>query len=130
MHGLGCDMLSCCDTLANSHLNLQTGPEVVATDAKCRKQLKYEAVSQTHCFIPLAVETLGTLGKEATAFLKDLGRRIAVQRQMPGSHYSDFLAISRRFLARNRREISTVHITVISRRFLGDLSTRNHRENK
>ena len=47
-----------------------TGPGVVATDAECRKQLTYEAISQTYCFIPVAIE-------EATAFLKDLGRRIA-----------------------------------------------------
>ena len=70
--------VTCCDTLAHSHLNRAvTGPGVVATDAECRKQLKYEAISQTHCFIPVAVETLGALGEEATAFLKDLGRRIA-----------------------------------------------------
>ena len=55
-----------------------TGPGIVATDAECRKQLKYETISQTHCFIPVAVETLGDLGEEAnTTFLKDLGRRIA-----------------------------------------------------
>ena len=70
--------VTCCGTLANSHLNRAvTGPGVVATDAENRKQLKYEAISQTHCFIPVAVETLGALGEEATAFLKDLGRRIA-----------------------------------------------------
>ena len=46
-------------------------------DAECRKQLTYEAISQTHCFIPVTVGTLGAIGEEATAFLKDLGRRIA-----------------------------------------------------
>ena len=45
-------------------------PKVVATDAECRKQLKYEAISQTHCFNTAAVERLGALGEEATAFLK------------------------------------------------------------
>jgi hypothetical protein len=28
-------------------------------------------------FVPVAIETLGALGEEATAFLKDLGSRIA-----------------------------------------------------
>ena len=70
--------VTCCDTLAISHLNCAvTGPGVVTTDAECRKQLKYEAISRTHCFIPVAVETIGALGEEATGFLKDLGRRIA-----------------------------------------------------
>ena len=54
-----------------------TGPGVVATDAGCHKQLKYESISQAHCFIQEAVETLGALGEEATACLKDLGIRIA-----------------------------------------------------
>ena len=70
--------MTCCDTLANSHLNRAvTGPGVVATDAECHKQLKYETISQTPCFIPVAVETLGALDEEATTFLKDLGGRIA-----------------------------------------------------
>ena len=54
-----------------------TGSGVVATDAESRKRFKYEIISQTHCFVPIAVETLGALGEEATAFLKDLGGRIA-----------------------------------------------------
>ena len=40
---------------------------LVATDAECCKQLKCEAISQ--CFTPVAVETLGALGEEVTAFL-------------------------------------------------------------
>ena len=45
---------------------------------------------------------------------------------MPGSHYSDFSARNQRFLgeksAISRREISTVHTTMISGRFLGEKS--------
>ena len=41
------------NTLANSHLNRAViGPGVVAPDAECRKQLKYENISQTHCSFP------------------------------------------------------------------------------
>ena len=70
--------VTCPDTLAQSHLNRAvTGSGVVATDAESRKRIKYEIISQTHCFVPIAVETLGALGEEATAFLKDLGGRIA-----------------------------------------------------
>ena len=70
--------VTCPDTLAQSHLNRAvTGSGVVATDAESRKRFKYEIISQTHCFVPIAVETLGALGEEATAFLKDLGGCIA-----------------------------------------------------
>jgi Reverse transcriptase (RNA-dependent DNA polymerase) len=69
--------VTCPDTLAASHLNRAvTGHGAVANDAEQRKQLKYEAISQTHCFVPVAVETLGALGQEASDFLKDLGGRI------------------------------------------------------
>ena len=64
--------VTCPDTLAPSHLNRAvTVPGVVATDAESRKHTKYENISRTHCFVPIAVETLGALGEEATAFLKD-----------------------------------------------------------
>ena len=81
--------VTCCYTLANSHLNSAvTGPGVVAKDAECRKQLKYEAISQTHCFIPVTFETHGALGEEVTAFFKDLGRRIAATTKCRSSAYS------------------------------------------
>jgi len=71
--------VTCPDTLAPSHLNRAViGPGVVATDAESHKLTKYETISRTHCFVPVAVETLGALGDDATAFLKDLGRRIEV----------------------------------------------------
>ena len=64
--------VTCPDTLAQSHLNRAvTGSGVVATDAESRKRTKYEIISQTHCFVPIAVETLGALCEEATVFLKD-----------------------------------------------------------
>ena len=50
---------------------------MVATDTECHRHLRYEAISQTHCFIPVAVEMLGAIGEEVTAFFKDLGGRIA-----------------------------------------------------
>src|SRR5664279_3005054 len=69
--------VTCSDTLAPSHLNRAvTGPGVVATDAESHKLTKYETISRMHCFVPIAVETLGALGDDATAFLKDLDGRI------------------------------------------------------
>jgi len=41
------------------------------------KRVKYDAISQTHYFVPIAIETFGAFEDEAAAFLKDLGGRIA-----------------------------------------------------
>src|SRR5664279_4136467 len=69
--------VTCSDTLVPSHLNRAvTGPGVVATDAESHKLTKYETINRTYCFVPIAVETLGAIGDDATAFLKDLGGRI------------------------------------------------------
>jgi hypothetical protein len=70
--------VTCPDTLATSHLNKAvTGPGVVASEAELKKCAKYQTISQTHCFVPVAVETLGALGENANAFFADLGGRIA-----------------------------------------------------
>ena len=69
--------VTCPDTLAPSHLNQAvTGPGVVATAAEARKQLKYEVISRTYNFSPIAIETFGALGEEALEFFKDLATRI------------------------------------------------------
>jgi len=70
--------VTCPDTLAQSHLNLAvTGAEAVANDAESHKPVKYDAISQTHYFVPTAIETFGAFGDEAAAFLRDLGGHIA-----------------------------------------------------
>ena len=74
---------TCPDTLAASHLNRAvTGPGQVANDAEQRKKEKYSALSTQYQFVPIAIETLGPVGDEATAFFQDVGRRIiAVTRE-------------------------------------------------
>ena len=72
--------VTCPDTLAPSYLNhAVAGPGAVANVAESRKHAKYAEISQTHYFVPVAVETIGAMGEEATAFLKDLGGRIAAE---------------------------------------------------
>ena len=69
---------TCPDTLAPSHLNLAvTAAGAVANKSESHKRSKYIAIDQTHYFVPVAVETFGALGEEATAFFNDLGGRIA-----------------------------------------------------
>ena len=68
---------TCPDTLAASHLNRAvTGPGQVANHAEQLKIEKYAALSTEYHFVPVAVETLGPIGEEATSFLQELGRRI------------------------------------------------------
>ena len=68
---------TCPDKLAASHLNIAvTGPGQVANHAEQLKIDKYAALSKEYQFIPIAVETLGPVGEEATRFLQELGRRI------------------------------------------------------
>mgnify|MGYP003471411228 CR=1 FL=1 len=77
---------TCPDTLATSHLNhAVVGPGTVAIDAERRKAAKYSALSPMYSFTPIAVETLGALGEEASAFFRELGQRIATATGEPRS---------------------------------------------
>jgi len=68
---------TCPDTLAPSHLNTAiTGQGAVANEAEAKKRSKYACLSPAFDFIPIAVETLGPLGDEASNFMHQLGRRI------------------------------------------------------
>jgi hypothetical protein len=48
----------------------------VANEAEDRKRMKYNTLSTLYMFVPVAVETMGALGEEASDFLHDLGKRI------------------------------------------------------
>ena len=86
---LGWDF-TCLDTLAGSHLNRAVlSPSAVTNDAEHHKTMKYHPMASSYRFTPIAVETLGALGNEASIFFSDLGRRIASVTAEPRS--SQFL---------------------------------------
>ena len=67
------------DTLAASYLpstsiTAGSAAEIAAT----RKELKYTAIATTRTFIPLAFETCGPICSSASAFLRELGRRLTL----------------------------------------------------
>ena len=66
------------DTLAASHLS-KTSQQAggAAESASDRKELKYQELSTSYSFIPIACETLGPMSDKASVFLSDLGRRIS-----------------------------------------------------
>ena len=77
---------TCSDTLAHSHLNKAVqGAGIVATDAESRKKAKYSSLPTTYIFVPIAIETFGAMGTEATYFFNELGRRMADTTEEPRS---------------------------------------------
>ena len=46
--------------------------------AAALKHQKYAALAATHCFVPVAVETLGSWNEEGLSFITELGRRTSL----------------------------------------------------
>ena len=68
---------TCPDTLAPSNSTLAVREAgAVAADAEYKKTQKYSHRSSSHCFIPVAVETLGVFGKEARRFFREVTQRM------------------------------------------------------
>jgi len=68
---------TCLDTLTPSHLSkTMFQARAAASMAEPRKYLKYEDISHTHIFIPVAVETKEAWGSEAMDLIEALGRRL------------------------------------------------------
>ena len=67
------------DTMAASYLS-DTSQTVgaAAERAAARKHDKYQALSASHFFIPLAFETMGPINHEGHGFLSDLGKKLSV----------------------------------------------------
>jgi len=66
------------DTLASSYITqCASSAGAAAEAAAARKHVKYAGIATTHAFVPIAVESMGPLGHEASEFLSDLGRRLS-----------------------------------------------------
>ena len=73
-------------TLAPSHQALAARePRAVAVDGESKKHSKYAHLESSHHFVPVAVETLGTLGPEASSLL-EIARRISLARGEERAH--------------------------------------------
>jgi len=64
---------TCVDSLAASRIGL---PSHAATEAEKRKILKYNEISRSHIFTPIACCTLGSWGEASQKFLRALGKRL------------------------------------------------------
>ena len=68
--------VTCPDAFANSY-ELQATSEagdVVAVAERAEKMTKYETIARTHLFCPIAIETSGVFGPDASAIVRDLPR--------------------------------------------------------
>ena len=75
MHDLGCHGPG---TLAESYLfTTSSSAGGAAESAANRKELKYQLLTNTHTFIPLAFETLGPINSKGVVSLNQLGHRLA-----------------------------------------------------
>ena len=61
----------------------------MAAAAEGKKDAKYSSLPPTHCFSPLAIETMGVLGPKSLALVREIGRRITGESGEPRS--TDFL---------------------------------------
>ena len=69
---------TCLDTFAPSYCAQATQEAgKVAERAEERKVEKYRCLPASHLFCPVAIETLGAVGPQSLALIKDIGRRIA-----------------------------------------------------
>ena len=65
------------DTVAASYLRLSATTAGSAAElASTRKEEKYVALSTNYIFVPIAFESFGPVGLKATAFIRELGRRL------------------------------------------------------
>ena len=68
------------DTFAVSYRSqVMSGAGLVAALAEERKAVKYSHLAPTYLFTPVAMETMGAIGPESRAFLRELGRRVQLE---------------------------------------------------
>ena len=62
------------DTLAESYISATSATAGGAAEgAAIRKELKYQILMASHCFVPLALETLGPINSKGLLFFSELG---------------------------------------------------------
>ena len=66
------------DTLASSYVSVTATRVGGAADAAAeRKSLKYASITNTHIFVPVAIETLGPISSQGLSFLMEISNRLA-----------------------------------------------------
>jgi len=114
--GVGLHMSRHCGHLHRASIAACT----VAVDADDRKRAKYTALCDQYCFVPLAVETSGTLREDAATFFPDIVRPIAVANGESNATTTQFL-FQRLSIAIQRGNAASVVCTASSDGYLEDV---------
>ena len=76
--------VTCPDTLAASYVAGSAGAAGYASEqATARKVQKYQSLASSHTFVPIAVETMGSLSRDSLSLLHALGGRLISAQEDP-----------------------------------------------
>jgi len=100
---------TCVDTYASCHLNCSSiAPGSAANEAEIRKINKYKSMQNDYIFIPVGVETSGTIRKKANSFLHSLGGKLI---QATGEKHSTSFVLQRVSIAVQRGNATSMLAT-------------------
>ena len=75
---------TCVDTFAATHvMRCAQEPSAAAAAAERRKQERYAGLSERYLFTPVAMETTGVVGEEASKLLRNIGGRMSAVPRTP-----------------------------------------------
>ena len=75
---------TCPDTVAPTHLVISSQASgSAALAAESLKRIKYAGLVASHAFVPVAIETLGSWGPEASVLVSEIGRRLEMTQGEP-----------------------------------------------
>src|SRR6267154_2736094 len=98
------------DTLATSHLaNTKLSAVAAAASAAQLKSRKYDELTRTHIFVPVAVETLGAWCQEGHSWLEEIGRRVS---RVTGDQRETFFLFQRLSVAVQKGNAASVRGTL------------------
>src|SRR5450631_1844906 len=89
-----------------------------AAKAEERKRLKYHSLEKQSIFVPIGVETMGSLGPEASSFINAIGKRLIAN---TGEKRASEYLKQRISIAIQRGNIASILATVPSSRSLGEI---------
>ena len=100
------------DTLADSYICSNSRKAGSAAEkAEKAKVALYKELSDVYIFTPIAIETLGSLGKLSHGLIKEIGQKI---RDITGERRSSFYLFQRISMAIQRGNAASVLGTVVS----------------
>ena len=100
------------DTLADTYVSTNSKTSRKAAErAEKSKMILYEKLTKDYIFTPIAIETLGSWGKQGHELVKEIGRKIC---EVTGERRSSFCLLQRISMAVQRGNAASILGTVSS----------------